>query len=193
MDPLFFSIVLLLLGLVFLVLEIFIPSGGALGLFAGLSLVASVAVAFTGGAKLGTLTLLAVLVVAPAVLMIGVRVWPSTPLGRRILGEPQDPAEILPNTKESQNRQQLLGQYGIANTNMRPNGWVMIDGQGYDAISEGMPIDAGQRLRVVAVRTNRIVVSPVDRLPPGDDEAGESLLSRPIEELGLEPFDSPLT
>lgn len=192
MNPLFWSTMLLLLGLFFLVVELFIPSGGALGVFAALSLIASVVVAFSGGPRLGAVMLLAVLIITPSVLLFGVRIWPSTPMGRRILGEPLDPADILPDTPEYRDLQRLVGVYGTASTHMRPNGLVMIEGRTYDALSNGSPIDAGQPLRVVAVRTNRIVVTPVDRLPPAG-EPGEEVLARPLEELGLEPFDSPLT
>jgi hypothetical protein len=41
---------------------------------------------------------------------------------------------------------------------MLPSGLIRIDGRSYDASSEGMPIEAGQRVKVVDVQTNRLVV-----------------------------------
>ena len=65
-----------------------------------------------------------------------------------------------------------------------------VDDRDYDAVSEGMPIDQGQRVRVVDVRTCRIVVRPVsDEEPEAQEPATEDLLSRPIDSLGL---DDPL-
>jgi membrane-bound ClpP family serine protease len=70
---------------------------------------------------------------------------------------------------------------------MLPSGAVTIDGRTINAVSEGVPIDAGQRVRVIDVHGNRVVVRPVD-----DASAGPDSLSRPIEAVGLDPFDDPL-
>src|SRR3990170_281649 len=48
---------------------------------------------------------------------------------------------------------------------------------------------AGQRVRVIKVQGNRVVVRPVDEeLPPSTDS---DPLSRPIDTLGLDPFEDP--
>ena len=49
MDALLWSILLLLLGLALIALEVFVPSGGVLGVLAALALIASIVVAFSGG------------------------------------------------------------------------------------------------------------------------------------------------
>ena len=73
---------------------------------------------------------------------------------------------------------------------MLPSGAVMVEGQTIDALSEGMPIEAGQRVRVIEVRGNRVVVRPADddEQPDPDDD----VLSRPIESLGLDSLEDPL-
>ena len=71
---------------------------------------------------------------------------------------------------------------------MLPSGAVEIDGQTIDALSEGVPIESGQRVRVIEVRGMRVVVRPADDEPPTTDD----VLSQPIDSLGLEPFDDPL-
>ncbi|MCZ9961728.1 hypothetical protein OFQ54_07830 [Brachyspira hyodysenteriae] len=40
----------------------------------------------------------------------------------------------------------------------RPSGYIVIDGQKYDAVSEGEFIDKGSSLKVILVEGNRIVV-----------------------------------
>jgi hypothetical protein len=57
-----------------------------------------------------------------------------------------------------------------------------------------MPIEEGQYVRVIEVRSNRVVVQPADaphsRRTP---EEADDILSQPIESLGLNPFDEPLS
>jgi len=82
---------------------------------------------------------------------------------------------------------------GTARTKMLPSGIVLINGKKYDALSDGLPIDEGQPIRVVAVKNNRIIVVPhegdlddSEDLPARDRE----LLERPLEELGLDGSDA---
>ena len=72
---------------------------------------------------------------------------------------------------------------------MLPSGAVVIDGRTIDALSEGTPIEAGQRVRVIEVRGNRVVVrlAEGEQGPPSDD-----VLSQPIETLGLDSLEDPL-
>lgn len=189
MDPLFWSAALLAVGLLLVVAEVFIPSGGALGLFAILSLVSSVALAFYyRGAEVGFLFLAATTVLVPSALMMAFRWWPKTPMGRRLLLQVPSSAEVLPDTPERRTLRQLVGKLGIAKSVMLPSGAVEIDGQLIDALSEGMPIDPGQSVRVVEVRGNRVVVRPAENEAPQPDD----VLSQPIESIGLDSFEDPL-
>src|SRR5689334_11983223 len=58
MNPLVWSVVLLLLGLALLALEVFLPSGGILGFLSISSLIAAVVLAFHRGAQTGFIFLL---------------------------------------------------------------------------------------------------------------------------------------
>ncbi len=70
----------------------------------------------------------------------------------------------------------------------------MVDGQIIDAMSEGLPIEPEQPVRVIEVRGAMVVVRPVDESAVDEklQESTEDMLSRPIETLGLDPFDDPL-
>jgi len=80
---------------------------------------------------------------------------------------------------------------------MLPSGAIVLDGRTYDAVSEGMAIDAGAVVKVVAVKTNRIVVRPTDQELTSADFSSQQeaadVLSQPIDSLGIEGFDEPLT
>ena len=192
-DALLWSILLLVLGLGLIALELFVPSGGVLGVLAALAIIASIAVAFSGGWVTGVSMLIATMVILPAVLAAAVHYWPRTPIGRMIvLQTPQSEDEVLPDTPEYRKLKDLIGKRGVAKTKMLPSGAVVIEGRVYDAFSEGMAIDPGQPIRVTAVRTNRIVVL-LDDLPAERFTESSDMLAQPARNLGLESLEQPLS
>lgn len=161
MDYVWWSIALLALGLVFLVLEFFVPSGGILGVLCGVSIVSAIVVGFLAGPTVGSAILMTALIVVPALLALGVRYWPDTPIGRQVLiTRPESSEEVLPDTEAYRGLNHLIGHRGIARSVMMPGGVVEIDNRQYDAVSAGMPIDPGQPVIVMAVETRRLVVRP---------------------------------
>lgn len=57
-----------------------------------------------------------------------------------------------------------LGREGVAQTDLRPAGIVLIDGidgNKVDVVTSGEPVEKGRRVRVVQVEGNRIVVRAV--------------------------------
>jgi membrane-bound serine protease (ClpP class) len=194
MDALFWSIVLLLAGIGLIGLEIFIPSGGVLSILSVLAVVASIVVAFAGpggGSGVGLAMLTTTGVVIPLVLAAVIRWWPSTPIGRMIvLHTPESEEEVLPLTEEYQHLKSLIGRRGVAKTKMYPSGVVLIDGEPYDAVGEGMAIEPGQPIRVIAMRTNRIVVTvDTEDGPPPSDEP--DVLAQPADSLGIDSLEDP--
>ena len=194
MDALFWSIVLLLAGIGFIGLEIFVPSGGVLGILAALAVIASIVVAFAGpggGVGVGLTMLTTTAVVIPLVIAAVIRWWPYTPIGRMIvLHRPESEEDVLPHTEEYERLKSLIGRRGVARTKMYPSGAVLIDGEPYDAVSEGMAIEPGQPIRVIAMHTNRIVVTPdsAEGPPPSDEP---DMLAQPADSLGIESLEDP--
>ncbi|OHB85555.1 MAG: hypothetical protein A2V98_20140 [Planctomycetes bacterium RBG_16_64_12] len=183
------AILLLVMGLGLVVLEVFIPSGGILGFVAVCSIVAAIVVGFMEGPGVGFTILTSAVVGVPIVVVLALKWWPSTPLGRRmLLGSPTG-EDVLPDIPRQRKLKELVDRVGVAKSEMLPSGAIVIDGHTIDAVSEGMPVGAGQRVRVIKVQGNRVVVRPVDEeLPPSTDS---DPLSRPIDTLGLDPFEDP--
>jgi membrane-bound ClpP family serine protease len=188
MQPLIWPALLLLLGIFFIFLELFIPSGGLLGVLAGASVLASIYVGFTGGMWFGMAALLMSLVAVPIFLAIVIHFWPRTPIGRLIFLRRPDDDEILPD--EDHQRQSLVGKFGVAKSKMLPS----VDGRTYDAVSRGNPIEVGDTIRVVSVKGNRIVVASADpqQAARAAETSANDVLEQPIDSLGLESFDEPL-
>ncbi len=191
----FWAFILLGLGLAVVVLELFLPSAGILGILATVLILSSIVLGFTVGLKQGGLMLLLAVIAVPAVLALMVKVWPHTPLGKRILLKDLKPEDVLPNSSHYTRRKDLAGRLGVAKTKMLPSGIVEVDGEKFDAISDEFAIEKGDPVKIISVRENRIYVQRYDGeiedagdLPPRDRD----ILSQPIEELGLDAIDDPL-
>lgn len=159
MDLLGWSIVLLLAGIVFLVLEFFLPSAGTLGILATLSFCGAIVLAFVASPAYGIGMLLTVMVIVPASLFAAVQWWPETPIGRLILIQrPEHAEEVLPETEHYRGLRMLVGKRGEAKSLMLPSGVVQIERRTYDALSEGLTIEPGQPIVVVGVNMQRLIV-----------------------------------
>ena len=164
------ALILLLAGLCIMALELFVPSAGVLGIVAGCMILASVVMAFMVDSFSGMIFLVVALMVIPMMLFLMIKVWPHTPIGKRLLTADETLTDVLPQG-EYYERGDLAGKVGVAKSKMLPSGQVVIDGQKYDAVSDGFAIEPGDRIKVIAVKENRIHVQPYD----DDDDAGSTL------------------
>jgi membrane-bound ClpP family serine protease len=190
MDLLGWAAILLVVGLSLAMLEIFVPSGGVLGFLSVTSIIAALFVAFRHGPWSGLGFLGLALFAVPSGLVVALQLWPKTPMGKRILLPLPRSEDVLPNDDRRRDLKMLVGRIGRAKSLMLPSGAVEIDGKTVDALSEGMAIEAGQWVKVIEVRGTRVVVRPTDRR--NEIASRDEQLNRPIDELGLDPFDEPL-
>jgi len=193
-DPIVWSALLLLVGCGLVVLEVFIPSGGILGFLAIASVFTAVGLAFYHrGPSVGFTYLIIALVAIPATILVAFKYWPMTPIGRRfLLGLPTG-EEVSPEDDRQRALKGLLGKVGVAKCAMLPSGAISLDGQTVDAISRGMPIEAGQRVVVVEVKANRVVVRPAKEGEQQDARGDDDVLSQPLDALGIDGLDEPLS
>jgi membrane-bound ClpP family serine protease len=131
--------------------ELFVPSHGALGLTSGVLAVAGVVCMFKYDTTWGVSTGLALLVLAPFAVGFGMKIWPHTPMGRRIIGAPTEDEVQQQRLKEDAAkaaRRALVGKSGTVLTDLRPVGKVEIDGTRHEVLSETSFISAGTRVKV---------------------------------------------
>ena len=189
MDPLYTSILLFGLGLGVIVLELFVPSAGILGLVAGGLLISSVVMAFKSSVTAGTAVLVGIAAGLPFLIGLWAKWWPKTPLGKLIMIGRQTEDQVLPQTEQYVDYKKLKGQLGIAKTKMLPSGIIIVNDRKYDAVSDGFPIEAGQPIKITSVKGTRLYVQPYD----GElDEQGQvpardrDILSQSLEDLGID-------
>jgi membrane-bound serine protease (ClpP class) len=196
MEPLIWAALLLLLGMVLVLMEVFVPSAGILGFLSVTSILAGIGLAFyNGGLTIGFGFLFGTAILLPIVLALAFRWFPETPIGRRLLPALPTSAEVLPDNEERRVLRGLIGKVGQAKSPMLPSGAIVVEGRVINAVSEGLPIEAGTDVRVIEVRGARVVVRPLEAgesaAPPKQQQA-DDLLSRPIDSLGLDFPDDPL-
>ena len=182
------AILLLVSGLALVVLEVFIPSGGVLGFLAICSILASVVVAFLEGPGPGLVFLATAIFGLPVVIVAALKYWPRTAMGRRILLAAPESDDVLPRG-EHHDLRKLIGRIGRTKSQMLPGGAISIDGRTLDAVSEGVPIERGQPIRVVDVQATTLVVRPIEEKEPGGPGSTSDPLSRPIDAVGPDPFE----
>lgn len=197
MTPLTWLILLLLLGVIFILLELFIPSGGVLAFCAAVCLVGVLVAGFYYyGPATGTILLAVEAILVPVLIVVAIRVWPYTPVGRLVLNRPPGEIEVEPGAAESAEQlRELVGKWGRAKSPLLPSGAVLIDGRLYDAVSRDKPIEAGQPIEVVQAEGNHIVVCLSSHSAPPDAQREENkndILAQPAESLGIEPLEDPL-
>ncbi|MFP4057649.1 MAG: NfeD family protein [Candidatus Brocadiia bacterium] len=159
-------------GVLLVVVEVFLPSFGLLTLCACGCFALSVWMGYREG---GTGTAVTMGLLAPAltiaILYLGLKFIPRTSWGRGLVlrGPADDDIEDRPTltatsaltheggTSEETARS-LVGKEGVAQSDLRPAGVAVVGGQRVDVVSEGGMVEAGARVKVVAVEGNRVVV-----------------------------------
>lgn len=170
------AFLLLAVGLVLLVAEVFIPSGGVISVLSTLSVLAALWFAWRAwwdtspGWFWGFLTGTAVLL--PIVIAAALYVWPNTPLGRRAILEAPAPHEVASFVEQEEKHRQMVGKTGETLTMLNPAGIARIDGHRVHCQSEGMILDAGTPVRVISARANSVIVR---RIEPGAADAPDDV------------------
>ena len=150
-----YALALLVLGFVLVLLEIFvIPGLNIFGIIGFIAAVAGVVFAYVkmGGLAAGVVAGVGLVGTALLVrLMLKVRAW-----DRMVLGGGMTREAGYDSSKPG--REDLLGQVGEALTTLRPAGRAQFGERVIDVVSEGDYIERGERVEVLKVAGNRVVV-----------------------------------
>jgi membrane-bound serine protease (ClpP class) len=179
------AILLLAVGSALAVMEIFFPSAGILGFLSALAVFSAIVMGFNHDPVTGVLVLLGALVGLPTVIVLGFKYWPKTAMGRRVLLIAPTSEEVLPTDPDRDFLRGLIGRVGRAKSKMLLSGVISIDGRTVDAVSESLPVEAGQSVRVVQVRGREVIVRPVE------DDSSDAPPADPLKQTFDDPFDLP--
>ncbi len=152
------AVILLVLGIVLIIAEFFVP-GGIVGLLGVGAVIGSL---FVAGADVGHMAMsigIAFLVAIIASVILFKTIGMEKGLFRHIILKDSTKTEL--GYVSSQTRLELIGLEGETITPLRPSGTALMDGERIDVISEGNFIEKDRKVKVVKVEGVRVVVREV--------------------------------
>jgi membrane-bound serine protease (ClpP class) len=136
-----------------LVLEVFVPSGGVLAVAGGLGLIISIYYGFQQNTLLGIGQIVVSIIAIPLMFFFGLK---------QLTLKKSLPVEEGFHSEKS-GLDYLLNKEGVALTNLRPSGTVVIDGKRFDVVTEGEMIDKNTPVKVAKIEGSRIVVKTLPK------------------------------
>ena len=154
MREFFIPVVLQLAGVLIIIAEIILPSGGLLSLVAAGLFGYSLFIVFHDISTMaGTYFVLADLIIIPALLALGLKILARSPatLQETLSSE----SGVVSQSPELES---FMGREGKSVTDLRPGGTAIIDDKRLDVVSRGEYIEKDSNLIVVEVTGNQIIV-----------------------------------
>ena len=149
--------ILLVSGLLLVGAEIFVP-GGILGTMGGIALFATIITSFKAFPVYAPYITVLIIVLAGIAMAVWIKIFPKTPLGRKMTV-----SNDLASAKGTESGlNDLTGKEGKTMSELRPAGVAMIDNRRVDVITQGEMISKGERVCVIEVESNRVIVKKSD-------------------------------
>jgi len=146
---------------VLLIAEVFIPSGGLIGIMALACLIGGVTIFFNHSIVAGWIGIITAVVMIPSILISAYKTLPKTKFGKSvILAPPQrQQGDAIPDTPQLKN---LIGTVGVVTTPLRPVGMCDFSGQRVECVAESGYVDKGQTVKVIGVEGTQVMVRMVE-------------------------------
>lgn len=158
MNSLPLAILLQLAGIVVIIAEIFIPSGGLISIIAIILFGYSLFLVFHDiSVTTGIIFISADVIIIPVLVLVGLRLLARSPAMLK-----RELSRAAGVTSQSATLADYLGKEGTAACDLRPAGRAVIEGKRVDVVSRGEYIDKGSAIVVTAVTGNQIIVRPKD-------------------------------
>jgi membrane-bound serine protease (ClpP class) len=153
---------LIFVGLLALIIEIFVPAGGLIGI-AGLGCyIAGIVLTFRNfNPTTGFITIAVSIVAAPVFFFLAFRIFPKTYMGKRLILKESQLSSSGYTSYTSERYADLKDREGVALTMLRPSGVIRIGEKKYSVVTGGEYIEPGDSVRVSLVEGSRIVVRKI--------------------------------
>ncbi|GAF78185.1 unnamed protein product [marine sediment metagenome] len=152
-------LLLFAIGFIALFLELFIPAAGVIGAAGIICMISGTILAYNSLGKIvGSIFLSGILIGTPAMIMIGLKVFPKSFVGKRLILHKSMEQEAGYTSADSEKYNGLVGKQGIVVTTLRPSGMVNIDGKKFSVVTSGEMIQKDEVVHVLKVEGSRIVV-----------------------------------
>ena len=153
---------LFIIGLIAIIVELFVPAGGIIG-FIGIGLIiSSVVSAYSKfGSIIGTVFLMSGVILLPIFFGVAFKIFPHTFFGKIFILRDSQKKEEGFSSHEEEKFKVILNKEGISITQLRPIGLAIVDDKKYNVTTTGEFIDKDEKIRVIKVEGNKIVVRKV--------------------------------
>lgn len=157
-DSFLLLIILQLVGVVVIIAEIILPSGGILSIVALSVFGYSLYIAFSEISKtVGFAFVAADLVLIPVLVIVGLKLLARSPVTlRKTLSRKEGVSS------QSSELESYVGTQGNAVTDLRPAGIAVINGKRVDVVTRGEYLEKDSAIIVTAVTGNQIIVRKKD-------------------------------
>jgi len=158
-DSLLYPIILQLVGVVVIIAEIIIPSGGILAIAAIAVFGYSLFIVFNEiSMAIGFLFVASDLIMIPVLVIVGLKLLARSPVTLRKTLSSKEGV-----TSQSSDLESYIGTQGNAATDLRPAGIAVINGKRVDAVTRGDYLEKDDAIIVTAVTGNQIIVRKIDK------------------------------
>ncbi len=148
------TIILQLVGVVVIIAEIIIPSGGILSILAVGLFGYSLYIVFNQvSASAGMVFVMADIIIIPILVYFGIKILAKSPVTLRARLSKKDGV-----TSQNLEQNRYLGMEGRAVTDLRPSGVAVINQIRIDVVTRGEYLEKQTEIVVTAVRGNQIIV-----------------------------------
>ncbi len=164
------GIVLLAVAVALFAVEVFLPTGGIVGIASGVAAVAGIVMLFQVNTTLGLLSSLITLLSLPFLLWFALHLWPDTPFGRWVTlrEEPATPAsdaEASASAATPAAAEVRVGDRGRTLTPLYPVGTVLLHGRRVECLAQRGMIEADVEVQVTTLDSGQVFVGPAPAQP----------------------------
>lgn len=155
MNSLALPVILQIIGILVIIVEVVVPTGGILAFVSTGLIGGSLYLVFTRVSTLAGVILVVVdLIVIPASVFIGFKLLARSPVSLKKSLSREDGVQ-----SQAPDLEHYLHMEGVAVTDLRPSGVALIDGKRLDVVSRGEYLEKTSNVVVIAVTGNQIIVS----------------------------------
>ena len=159
MGPVELFLICLLTGLTLVGMEIFVP-GGILGTIGAMALVGAIVTGFIAFPGFGVYIALGIILLLALVIILWIKFFPRTSIGRQMTVS----KDLGAFKATEEGMEALVDKEGVASSDLRPAGFALIDGRRVDVVTQGSMITRGERVRVLRVEGNHVIVGKIEAL-----------------------------
>jgi len=144
------------------VAEVFVPSGGLIGISSLVCLIGGVVIFFRHSATAGWVGVVIALIMIPTVLVIAYKIFPETRFGKSVTLTPpkRQQGDAVPDTAELK---ELLGAVGVVLTPLRPVGICDFSGERVECVAESGYVDKDNKVKVIDVESTQLTVREIEQ------------------------------